>query len=250
MITQRPLTQVYSDYTKEDFKVWKTLFDRQMALLKPHVSESYLEGLKNVGFTADAIPDFSEVNKRLHAKTGWKLSVVPNLTPQKEFFESLSRRRFTATCWLRSMEQLDYIEEPDMFHDVFAHVPLISNQAYCNFFEGISRLALQFDCHPKVVEWLGRLYWYTIEFGMIKEKGRLKIYGAGIISSSNETKHCMSGVPVYAFKVEDIFNSTFRTDQLQEKYFAIESFEQLYESLPEIADILRWEMHSPMYVFI
>jgi phenylalanine-4-hydroxylase len=213
-----------------------------MSLLKPHVSTQYLEGIRKVGFTAEAIPDFMEVNKKLNACTGWKLTVVPNLTPQKEFFEFLSRRRFTATCWLRSMKQLDYIEEPDMFHDVFAHVPLISNQAYCNFFEGISRIALQYDCHPKVVELLGRLYWFTIEFGMIKEKGQLKIYGAGIISSAGETRHCMSGVPVYAFDVQDIFDNPFRTDQLQDKYFAIDSFEQLYQSLPQISRIIKEEM--------
>lgn len=250
MIAQRPCIQVYDDYTAEDFTVWKTLYERQLKLLKPYVSEKYLEGIKSVGLTADAIPDFSPVNKRLTSLTGWTLSVVPDLTPQKEFFESLSRKTFTATCWLRSMDQLDYIEEPDMFHDVFAHVPLLCNPAYCNFFEGMSKLALQFQCHPKVVEWLGRLYWYTIEFGMIKEKGQLKIYGAGIISSGNESRNCMSGVPVYAFNIEDIFNSPFRTDQLQEKYFAIESFEQLYESIPEIEDFLKWEMHAPMYVFI
>lgn len=213
-----------------------------MKALRWNVSARYLEGLKNVGFHADAIPDFKDVNSRLHSLTGWRLSVVPNLTPQKEFFEFLSRRRFTATCWLRTMEQLDYIEEPDMFHDVFAHVPLISNQAYANFFEGISRLALQYDCHPKVVELLGRLYWFTIEFGMIKEKGQLKIYGAGIISSAEETRNCMSGVPVYAYDVQDIFNTPFRTDQLQERYFAIESFEQLYQSLPQVARLLKAEM--------
>ena len=162
------------------------------------------------------------------------------------FFEFLSRRRFTATCWLRTKEQLDYIEEPDMFHDVFAHVPLLSNRSYCNFFEGMSRLALQYDCHPKAVELLSRLYWYTIEFGLINEKGELKIYGAGIISSSEETKHCLSGVPVYAFDIEDIFQSNFRTDALQEKYFAIESFEQLYRSLPEIAEIVSREMSAVM----
>lgn len=242
MITPRPHTQVYKNYTAEDFHVWKILFERQMQKLKQTVSSHYLDGLKNVGFHADEIPDFAKVNSKLHALTGWKLSVVPNLTPQKEFFESLSRRRFTATCWLRTMDQLDYIEEPDMFHDVFAHVPLISNQAYCNFFEGISRLALQYDCHPKVVELVGRLYWFTIEFGMIKERGQLKIYGAGIISSSNETEHCLSGVPVYAFDVQDIFDNPFHVDRLQDKYFAIESFDQLYQSLPQIARLLKAEM--------
>ncbi len=242
MSVSRPVEQIYSNYTAEDFNVWKTLYERQMTLLKPNVSEQYLTGLKNVGFQATVIPDFREVNEKLKTFTGWRLTVVPNISPQKEFFEFLSRKRFTATCWLRTMEQLDYIEEPDMFHDVFAHVPLLSNPAYCNFFEGISRLALQYDCHPHAVELLSRIYWYTIEFGLIKEKGQLKIYGAGIISSAGETRHCMSGVPVFSYNVKDVFESSFRTDAMQEKYFAIDSFEQLYKSLSEIAQLLKSEM--------
>lgn len=231
----RPVKQIYSDYTKMDLIVWETLFDRQMQILKSSVSIEYLIALEKVKFTRNRIPDFEEVNVLLKPLTGWRLEVVPNISPQKEFFQFLSRKKFTATCWLRTIEQLDYLEEPDMFHDVFAHVPLLSNVNYVNFFKGISDIALKYPDDPRAIELLGRIYWFTIEFGLIRENNELKIYGAGIISSLGETKHCLSDKPEkLLFDITTIFNTDFRTDVLQETYFVIESFEQLYNSLPEI----------------
>ena len=240
MNIERPLTQIYSNYTPQDFAVWSILFNRQMEILAPLVSKEYVAALEVVKFTADAIPDFAEVNTLLKPITGWGLQVVPNISPQKEFFEFLSERKFTATCWLRTMEQLDYLEEPDMFHDVFAHVPLLSNQAYVDFFKGISDIALRHIDNPRAIELLGKIYWFTIEFGLIRENGQLKIYGAGIISSKGETECCLSKqVSHQAFDVQTIFNTDFRTDILQERYFIIDSFEQLYNSLPEIESLLQ-----------
>ncbi|HRG51991.1 MAG TPA: phenylalanine 4-monooxygenase [Bacteroidia bacterium] len=236
----RPLKQVYSDYTAQDFAVWKILFDRQMKTLKPIVSQEYLKAIEQVKFTNDKIPDFKEVNAILQSITGWSLEVVPNISPQKEFFEFLSQKKFTSTCWLRSMEQLDYLEEPDMFHDVFAHVPLLCNENYVNFFKGISDIALKHINNPEIVELLGRIYWFTIEFGLIKENGQLKIYGAGIISSKGETEFCLSpAAKLSHFDVSTIFNTSFRTDQIQEEYFVIESFEELYNSLGEIEELIQ-----------
>jgi phenylalanine-4-hydroxylase len=241
--TSRPEKQVYSKYTPEDFRVWKTLFTRQMELLKPSVSETYLSALETVNFNADKIPDFREVNNILMPITGWSLHVVPCISPQNIFFDFLSKKKFTATCWLRTMEQLDYIEEPDMFHDVFAHVPLLSNKAYCNFFKGISDIAIENRDNPKAIELLGRMYWFTIEFGLKKENNQLKIYGAGIISSAGETKHCLgTECRKSPFDVKTIMNTGFRTDILQDQYFVIDSFEQLYNSLPEIKSILKEEL--------
>jgi phenylalanine-4-hydroxylase len=240
MKTTRPTTQVYSNYTKHDFLVWKTLFIRQMEILKPIVSSKYLDALQKVKFTKDKIPDFSEVNDILKTLTEWSLVVVPNISPQKEFFEFLSQKKFTSTCWLRTMEQLDYLEEPDMFHDVFAHVPLLSNHNYVNFFKGISDIALSYIDNPKVIELLGKIYWFTIEFGLIKENNELKIYGAGIISSKGETEFCLSKKAAHIdFDVNTIFDTNFRTDIIQSTYFVIESFEQLYNSLIEIEDTLQ-----------
>lgn len=231
---------MYSDYSKQDFNVWEILFERQMKILKPIVSVEYLKAIEQVKFAKDRIPDFNEVNAILQATTGWSLVVVPNISPQKEFFEFLSQKKFTSTCWLRTMEQLDYLEEPDMFHDVFAHVPLLCNHNYVNFFKGISDIALKHIDNPAVVELLGRIYWFTIEFGLIREEGKLKIYGAGIISSKGETEFCLSEGAVRSnFDVSTIFNTGFRTDRIQEEYFVIESFEQLYNSLPEIESFIQ-----------
>lgn len=243
MIRTKPTEQIYSNYTKEDFKVWKTLYEMQLKQLKPLVSEVFLTALEEVNFSADRIPDFSEVNSILQSITGWQLKVVSSLTPQDVFFKSLSQKTFTATCWLRTMEQLNYIEEPDMFHDVFAHVPLLSNKAYCNFFKGISDIALEHISNPLAIELLGRIYWFTIEFGLKKENGRLKIYGAGIISSSGETKNCLRPESKKLdFDVRRIFKTSFRTNAMQENYFVVDSFEQLYNSLPEIRYFLEKEI--------
>lgn len=240
MEIKRPTQQIYSNYTSQDFEVWKTLFNRQLNLLKPIVSEEYLKALELINFNPDKIPDFIEVNEILKNKTSWGLVVVPNISEQKDFFTFLSRKKFTTTCWLRTMEQLDYLEEPDMFHDVFGHVPLLTNAAYVGFFKGISDIALKYINNSKAIELLGRLYWFTIEFGLINENNQLKIYGAGIISSKGETENCLSNlVKQLPFDIETIFNTNYRTDIFQECYFVIDSFQQLYDSLFEIEQLLE-----------
>ena len=231
----RPTEQIYSNYTQEDFDVWKLLYNRQTELLEHSVSNEYLKALDIVGFSADRIPDFQRVAEALEPLTGWSLVTVPNISEQKNFFQFLSQKKFTATCWLRKMDELDYLEEPDMFHDVFGHVPLLSNKAYTGFFQELSRIALKHIENPKAVELLGRIYWFTIEFGLIRESDKLKIYGAGIISSFGETNNCLTeATQKFDFDVEQILNTDFRTDILQDKYFVIDSYEQLYDSIPEI----------------
>lgn len=235
----RPTTQIYSNYTSEDFEVWKTLFNRQMDILESSVSSQYLAAIEKVEFSAGRIPDFKLVDRILQPVTGWGLEVVPNICPQKEFFEFLSQKKFTATCWLRTMAQLDYLEEPDMFHDVFGHVPLLSNPAYCDFFRGISNIALEFIDNPQAIELLSRVYWFTIEFGMMREKNEVKIYGAGIISSHSETLNCLSKqTTMYDYDVQKMLHTPYRTDIIQDKYFVMDSFDQLYDSLPEIRNRL------------
>jgi phenylalanine-4-hydroxylase len=236
----RPTSQIYENYTSEDFNVWETLFNRQMETLKTAVSVQYLEAIDVVGFTNDKIPNFTEVNKILNTINGWKIEVVPNICPDQKFFQCIANKTFTSTCWLRSMEQLDYLEEPDMFHDVFGHIPLLSNTSYANFFTSFGNIALKFIDNPTAIQLLSRLYWYTIEFGMIKEKGDLKIYGAGIISSSGETKHAIDpSTTKIHFDIKTIFNTAYRTDIIQDKYFVIDSFDQLYNSIGEIESCLR-----------
>lgn len=233
----KPKEQVYNQYTEEDFLVWRTLFNRQMEELTEKASVDFLKAVNDIGFTPDVIPDFIAVNKRLGSLTGWNLITVPCISPADEFFKLLSEKKFTATCWLRKFSELDYLEEPDMFHDVFGHAPLLTNKEYCEFFQALGQIALEHIENPKIILMLQRLYWFTIEFGLIEEKGKLKIYGAGIISSKNETANALNVTSKkHPFDVKSIISQDFRTDILQENYFVIESFSQLENS---IADITR-----------
>jgi len=233
------MIQEYSAYTDEDFAVWKLLYTRQMEILPQLAAKEYLAALERVNFTADRIPDFDEVNKLLEEYTGWKIDVVPHIIPNEEFFPKLECRTFGATTWLRKMSELDYLEEPDMFHDVFGHVPLLSNTTFCAFFHGLSKIAVKHIDNPQILEKLGRMYWFTIEFGLIRESGDLKIYGAGIMSSHGETKYSVSSQPTHLpFDVETVLNTTYNNMVIQDKYFVIDSFEQLFDSLGEIERIV------------
>jgi phenylalanine-4-hydroxylase len=229
------MEQNYSKYIAEDFKVWKTLFERQMKILPELASQSYLEAVDLVGFRSDKIPDFKEVNAILKEQSGWQLSVVPNIVPNEEFFPLLSNKTFSATSWLRKMSELDYLDEPDMFHDVFGHVPLLSNPTFCAFFKGLADIAMKYLDDPESIEMLGRMYWFTIEFGLIREDGILKIYGAGILSSHGETKFSLSDEPEHLeFDVASVLEQDYDNMKIQDKYFVIESFEQLFQSLNKI----------------
>ena len=233
---KRPNEQIYSDYTSQDLEVWQILFDRQMPHLEQYACEKYLEALQVVGFNRQEIPNFQKIAHVLQPLTGWSLQVVPNICPDKAFFEFLHQRKFTATCWLRSLAQLDYLEEPDMFHDVFAHVPLLSNADYCRFLHALSAIALEYIENPRAIALISRVYWFTIEFGLIAEtEGQLKIYGAGILSSAGETLHAMSEQTTKKpFNVAGMLATPYRNDVMQDTYFVIESYEQLYESIPDI----------------
>jgi phenylalanine-4-hydroxylase len=229
------MEQNYSKYTAEDFKVWRTLFERQMKILPELASQYYLEAIDVVGFREDKIPDFKEVNEILTKESGWQLSVVPNIVPNEEFFPLLSNKTFSATIWLRKMSQLDYLDEPDMFHDVFGHVPLLSNPTFCAFFKGLADIAMKYLDDPESIEMLGRMYWFTIEFGLIREDEILKIYGAGILSSHEETKFSLSDEPEHLeFDVASVLEQDYDNMKIQDKYFVIESFEQLFQSLDKI----------------
>lgn len=235
MQRNKPTVQDYSTYTPEDFHVWHLLYERQLPFVQADASQLYLDALDKIGFTADAIPNFEETTKRLQQYTGWQLTVVPELVPQKEFFEMLTNKIFPATCWLRALEELNYIEEPDMFHDVFGHVPLLVNSAYAEFLQNFGKLAMKWIDTPDAIPVLARVYWYTIEFGLLRENGTNKIFGAGIISSIGETanvfKEESQKVP---FHIKEMLTTEYRIDILQPTYFVIDSFEQLCNAIPQI----------------
>lgn len=236
-ISIRPTKQIYKNYTEEDFKVWNILFTRQLIMLNGIVADEFIVALNDLNFTPDKIPNFNEINNILKNITGWVIKTVPNISPPKEFFFYLSKKKFTTTCWLRSISQIDYLEEPDMFHDVFAHVPLLSNKEYTSFFMEIGQIAMSVIEDPIKLKKLQRIYWFTIEFGLIKKDKKFKIYGAGIISSKEESKNVLSNKSLKKkFNVKKVMNHSFRIDIVQDTYYYIDSFKELTLSLNEIRE--------------
>lgn len=237
---QEGLKQQYELYTPEDFQVWQILYDRQMQSLPQVADESFLSGIEKIGFNRLEIPDFVKVNERLMRLTGWKIIEVPGIIESKLFFRMLANKQFPATTWLRSMSELDYLSEPDMFHDVFGHVPLLSNPMFCGFYQQLGEIGSQHLSNEPAIEMLGRIYWFTVEFGLIRQNDTTKIYGSGILSSSGETAFSLSEVPQHIpFDAALVMNTPYRNDVIQDKYFVINSFDQLMESTNIIRDVLR-----------
>ena len=231
----KKLEQDYGAYTKEDFKVWKILFERQHVNLPKAASRAYLEGLAKIGFCADKIADFKEANEKLEKATGWKIVVVPGLIDADLFFGLLSQKCFPTSTWLRKLNELEYLQEPDMFHDAFAHLPLLTNVNYTKFLKDLAEIAMKHIDNPMGIELLSRIYWFTIEFGLIWENGALRVYGAGILSSAGETRFCLSEEPQHLdYDVELVMNTPYWKNKFQDRYFIIKGFEQLYRSIPEI----------------
>jgi phenylalanine-4-hydroxylase len=236
------MTQHYDQYTPDDQAVWELLFTRQMERLPGRASRAYMEGIVKTGFPNKRIPDFEQdLNPHLLPLTGWRVVAVPGLIGNREFFELMADRQFPATTWVRTRDQLDYLPEPDMFHDTFGHVPVLTNQAFCDFLAALSRLALSHVEHEETIEMIARLYWYTVEFGLIREavapgRTELRIYGGGILSSPGETIYALeSNVPNRIdYDVATLLQTPYVIDRFQEQYFVIDSYEQLYESVPTI----------------
>ncbi len=229
------MKQRYENYTTQDQEVWQLLFDRQMKQLPSLASPAYLEGIEKAGFVRNKIPDFIEINNRLTKITGWQVVAVEGLIPNNDFFELLAEQKFPASTWFREREQLDYLEEPDMFHDVFGHVPLLTNHDFCGFLKGLSKIALKVIDDETAIENIARIYWYTIEFGLIKEEA-LHIYGAGILSSGGESIYALqSTIPQrLPYTVKMIAKTPYIKDKFQLQYFVIDSYKQLFDSLSEI----------------
>lgn len=231
------MKQIYENYTAEDQNVWKILFNRQFPNLPEAATGEFMTGLKKVNFTAEKIPNFEETNEILRKLTGWEIYAVPGIVEDDLFFDLMANKKFPATTWVRKMSQMDYLEEPDMFHDVFAHIPLLANQAFVDFLQAISKFGHEWIGDPWAIHLLSRIYWFTIEFGLIRENGELRIYGAGVLSSSGETKYSLSNEPEHhEYDVDQILDTSYRKDKMQDRYFIIDSYEQLYNSIPEIKE--------------
>ena len=221
-------------YTAQDHATWRTLFNRQTELLEGRVVPEYYTGLEALGITNAGIPEFAEMNRVLARATGWTVVAVPGLVPDAVFFAHLAARRFPAGYWIRSPEQLDYIEEPDVFHDVFGHVPLLMQPRYADYMAAYGRAGLAY-AGDAALENLARLYWYTVEFGLMRTPAGLRIFGAGILSSAGESIYALeSPQPLrIAFDCERVMRTRYEIDHYQSIYFVLSGYDDLPALRPE-----------------
>ncbi len=244
------IPQNWADYTAEDHATWDTLFARQSKLLPGRASNAWLRGLDVLKLSKPGIPDFEELSERLTKLTGWSVVAVPGLVPDDVFFDHMANRRFVAGNFIRRPDQLDYLQEPDVFHDVFGHVPMLADPVFADYLAAYGRggqRALGLDA----LKYLGRLYWYTVEFGLIAEPEGLRIYGSGIVSSYAETRFALDDPSPnrIALDLARVMRTEYRIDDFQQNYFVIPSFEELlrltvetdfaplYEELKALPDI-------------
>ncbi|BCT92256.1 phenylalanine 4-monooxygenase [Lysobacter helvus] len=231
--TTAVVEQPWSTYTETDHGTWATLFERQQQVLQGRASDEFLRNQRAMGMTPDRIPKFDDLNRILRPATGWELIGVEGLLPELTFFEHLANRRFPVTWWIRKPEQLDYLSEPDLFHDLFGHVPLLMNPVFADYMAAYGRGGVKaHGIGPEALVNLTRLYWYTVEFGLIRQPDGLRIYGSGIVSSKGESIHCLeSPAPNrIGFDLERIMRTRYRIDTFQKTYFVIDSYEQLMEA--------------------
>jgi len=222
------VAQDWKGYTREEHATWDLLFDRQAAMLPGRVTPAFLKGLEVLRLSRRGIPDFAELSQRLHALTGWSVVAVPGLVPEAVFFEHLAQRRFVAGRFIRRADQLDYLQEPDVFHDVFGHVPLLADPVFADYMQAYGEGGLR-SLRLGALDKLARLYWYTVEFGLIREGGALRLYGAGIVSSYGESVYALDDPSPHriGFDLRRVMRTRYRIDDYQQNYFVIDSFEDL-----------------------
>jgi phenylalanine-4-hydroxylase len=220
--------QRFESYSAADHETWSKLHSRQAELLRGRVCDEFFEGLTALGIAADGIPDFRAMNRVLEPATGWEVVAVPGLVPDRVFFTHLAERRFPAGFWIRRPEEFDYIEEPDIFHDVFGHVPLLMNPAYADFVAAYGEAGLRAQT-PEDLARLARLYWYSVEFGLIETDAGLRIFGAGIASSPGETLFALESASPnrIGFDTVRVMRTRYRIDDYQQSYFVMPGFKAM-----------------------
>jgi phenylalanine-4-hydroxylase len=232
------LEQDWSSYTAEEHALYRRLFERQSRLVPRYACPEWIEAVAALD-AAREIPRFDHVSEKLTARTGWRIVAVPGLIPDEAFFTHLANRRFPVTVWLRRPDEFDYIVEPDVFHDFFGHVPLLFDPVYADHLHEYGKGGLK-AVRLDAVKMLARLYWFTIEFGLIKVGSQIRAYGAGLLSSGGELAYCVDGPRPQRlpFDLERVMRTEYQIDRYQDRYFVIDSFEQLMrETAPDFAPI-------------
>jgi phenylalanine-4-hydroxylase len=225
------LEQDWDAYTEAEHETWRTLYTRQRVLLERHAAPEVAAGLSALGIDAGHIPRFADVNALLAPLTGWRIVAVPGLIPEEHFFAHLAARAFPVSVWIRQPHELDYLSEPDLFHDFFGHVPLLGNPVFARFMQAYGMAGQKARAHGAVAL-LARVYWYTVEFGLLSTSQGLRAYGAGILSSSGETVYSIASPEPsrVAFDLERVMATDYCIDGYQRVYFVIDSFEQLFRA--------------------
>lgn len=231
------ISQKNERYTDENHAVWKELFTERMKSLDEQASDVFLTGLNQIGLIPDRVPVVADINRRLQDLTGWESHPVPGYLPAKAFFACLANRRFPTTITVRPRELMHYLPEPDIFHDVFGHVPLHADPVFAEFLQTYGKAAL-FCENPYHIERLARLFWFTVEFGLIRERGEVKLYGSGLISSIGESFHALESdhVDRRPFDLDRVCDTPFEIDHYQPILYVLESFEQLRDAMDSYAE--------------
>lgn len=222
------IDQGWDRYTAEEHGVWRTLYERQTRLLPGRACNEFVSGMKALPIGGDEIPDFRRLSEVLMKHTGWQVVAVPGLVPDDVFFEHLANRRFPSGQFIRKPHELDYLEEPDVFHDVFGHVPMLMNPAIADYVQAYGVGGLR-ATKLGVLSQLARVYWYTVEFGLVRQRDGLRIYGSGIASSFTESIFALddSSPNRIRFELERVMRTRYRIDDFQETYFVVDSLEEL-----------------------
>jgi phenylalanine-4-hydroxylase len=233
------IQQKYDGYTAEQHDIWSELVRRRRAQVAAHACQEYLEGYEIIGLRDDRLPNLASISERLHPRTGWNTTPVSGFLPADAFFEMLAARMFPTTTWIRGRDSLEYIPEPDIFHDVFGHVPMHAHKVFADFLQHYGAVCTQIQ-DGDVLERLGRLFWYTVEFGLIRQNGEIKVYGSGVISSHRECTNVIEGgCEIRDFSLEEVLETPVKVDALQKALFAITSFDQIYEAMHEAEKRVR-----------
>jgi phenylalanine-4-hydroxylase len=225
------IQQQYEEYTPEEHAIWAELVRRRRPQIEAAACREYLEGYSIIGLEDDRLPNLRNISARLKPRTGWSATPVSGFLPGDAFFEMLAARMFPTTIRIRSRDSLDYTPEPDIFHDVFGHVPMHAHCVFADFLQHYGAVCAALK-DPKLLERIGRLFWYTVEFGLIRQGGEVKVYGSGVISSQGECTNVLNGgCKIVDFRLEDVLATPVIVDHIHTKLFAIESFDQIYEAM-------------------
>lgn len=226
------IEQQWAHYTPEQHALWAELVSRRMPQLRESACQEYLEGFELIGLREDRLPNLQAVSARLEPRTGWQSTPVSGFLPADAFFEMLAARMFPTTTWLRARESMEYTPEPDIFHDVFGHVPMHAHPVFADFLQRYGAICAGLIKDPVALERMGRLFWFTVEFGLIRQDGAVKVYGSGLISSHGECSRVLvGGCEVKDFDLDKVMDTVVDTGEMQPVLYAVETFEQVFEAM-------------------